>query len=110
VVAGQPAAENVIFSGTRPGAAGSRPGSGGTWVVAESTAIGWGAHARGDGASAMVNYGAGDLKNLSIEVLEARFPLRVNHYGYRRGSGGTGLHCGGDGVTANTKRWPTTCT
>jgi hypothetical protein len=42
---------------------------------------------------------ASDLKNLPTGVLEARFPLRVNHYGYRRGSGGTGLHRGGDGVT-----------
>lgn len=91
VVAGQTAsAENVIFSGKRP--------DGSTWVVAESTAIGWGAHAAGDGASALVNYGAGDLKNFPIEVMEARFPLRLRRYGYRRGSGGTGRHRGGDGI------------
>ena len=32
------------------------------------------------------------------EVLELRFPIRVEHFGYRRGSGGTGRHSGGDGV------------
>jgi len=93
VVAGQTAsAENVIFSGI------DRT-TGGTWVCAESSAIGWGAHSEGSGADAMVNYGAGDLKNFPVEVLEARFPLRVNHYGIRRGSGGDGTHRGGDGIT-----------
>lgn len=32
------------------------------------------------------------------EVLEARFPVRVEHFGLRRGSGGGGRHRGGDGV------------
>ncbi len=32
------------------------------------------------------------------EVLEWRFPVRVEHFGVRRGSGGSGLHPGGDGV------------
>lgn len=32
------------------------------------------------------------------EVLEHRFPVRLNRYELRRGSGGKGLHPGGDGV------------
>ncbi|MCB0913868.1 MAG: hydantoinase B/oxoprolinase family protein, partial [Propionibacteriaceae bacterium] len=32
------------------------------------------------------------------EVLERRFPLRLEHFGLRRGSGGTGRFVGGDGV------------
>ncbi len=32
------------------------------------------------------------------EVLEDRFPVRVEHFGLRRGSGGEGRHRGGDGV------------
>jgi len=32
------------------------------------------------------------------EVLEARFPVRVEHFGLRRGSGGQGRYRGGDGV------------
>jgi 5-oxoprolinase (ATP-hydrolysing) len=32
------------------------------------------------------------------EILEARFPVRVERFAIRRGSGGAGLHKGGDGV------------
>lgn len=32
------------------------------------------------------------------EILETRFPVRLDHFGIRRGSGGKGLHAGGDGV------------
>ncbi len=32
------------------------------------------------------------------EVLEARFPVRVEEFALRRGSGGAGVHRGGDGV------------
>jgi 5-oxoprolinase (ATP-hydrolysing) len=33
-----------------------------------------------------------------VEVLESRYPVRVSRFGLRRGSGGDGAHCGGDGV------------
>jgi len=36
--------------------------------------------------------------NTPIEALEREFPLRVVEYALRRGSGGAGLHRGGDGV------------
>ena len=32
------------------------------------------------------------------EVLESKYPARLTHFGLRRGSGGAGLHRGGDGV------------
>jgi 5-oxoprolinase (ATP-hydrolysing) len=32
------------------------------------------------------------------EILERRFPVRVEAFGVRRGSGGTGRHNGGDGA------------
>jgi 5-oxoprolinase (ATP-hydrolysing) len=32
------------------------------------------------------------------EILERRFPVRVEHFGVRHGSGGEGLHRGGDGA------------
>ncbi|MFN2166400.1 MAG: hydantoinase B/oxoprolinase family protein, partial [Anaerolineae bacterium] len=32
------------------------------------------------------------------EILELRHPVRVERFGIRRGSGGNGLHTGGDGV------------
>ena len=37
--------------------------------------------------------------NTPIEVLEMEFPLRVHRYQVRRGSGGSGIHHGGDGLT-----------
>ena len=33
------------------------------------------------------------------EILESRFPVRIERFAIRRGSGGAGLHRGGDGVT-----------
>jgi N-methylhydantoinase B len=36
--------------------------------------------------------------NTPVEALEREFPLRVVEYALRRGSGGVGLHRGGDGV------------
>jgi N-methylhydantoinase B len=36
--------------------------------------------------------------NTPIEALEIAFPFRVEHYGLRAGSGGPGLHRGGDGI------------
>ena len=36
--------------------------------------------------------------NTPVEALEHQFPLRIREYSIRRGSGGKGTHCGGDGV------------
>jgi len=36
--------------------------------------------------------------NTPIEALENLYPLRVRRYQIRRGSGGKGLHAGGDGL------------
>jgi 5-oxoprolinase (ATP-hydrolysing) len=37
------------------------------------------------------------------EVLEWRFPVRIQEFSIRRGSGGRGLHRGGDGVVRQTQ-------
>lgn len=34
-----------------------------------------------------------------VEVAETRFPFLLREFSIRRGSGGKGLHAGGDGVT-----------
>ena len=36
--------------------------------------------------------------NTPIEALEHAYPFRVTHYGIRRGTGGAGVHRGGDGL------------
>jgi 5-oxoprolinase (ATP-hydrolysing) len=67
------------------------------WAAYETLGGGQGAGPRGAGASArqlhMTNTRATDA-----EVLEHRLPLRVRRFNCRPGSGGRGLHPGGDGL------------
>jgi len=36
--------------------------------------------------------------NTPLEALENYLPIRIRRYGLRKGSGGKGLHCGGEGI------------
>lgn len=63
----------------------------------ETVAGGCGAHPDGPGASGVHTHMTNSL-NTPIEALERTLPIRVRRYGYRRGSGGQGLHRGGDGL------------
>lgn len=67
------------------------------WVYYETLAGGMGAHASGNGLSA-VQCHMTNTKNSSIEVLEMHYPLRLQAYAVRHGSGGSGLHRGGAGL------------
>lgn len=67
----------------------------GRWMMGESLAVGWGAGRDLDGSSALVDYAGGDLKNFPVEVIEARYPVRVNGYGLVCDSGGAGRRRGG---------------
>ncbi len=80
---------NVLFVGTDPKA---------PFVSGEATAVGWGAWSGGDGTNGMINYGGGDLKNIPVEVLESRYPIRVHQYAVAPDSGGRGRWRGGCGV------------
>ena len=92
VVAGQAADPmNVLFSGPNP-----RTGE--DFVVGEATAVGWGAYQGGDGTNGLINYGGGDLKNIPVEVMESRYPIRVHQYSVWPDSGGRGRWRGGLGV------------
>ncbi len=53
--------------------------------------------AEGPGPSA-VHVAMSNTLNTPIEALELEFPLLVREYSIRRGSGGPGLHAGGDGL------------
>jgi N-methylhydantoinase B len=64
----------------------------------ESLVGGYGAHAHGDGESALIHSGAGDFKNFPVETMEARYPLRIHRYSFREGSGGAGTYRGGLGI------------
>jgi N-methylhydantoinase B len=63
----------------------------------ETLGGGQGACPDADGPSG-VHVAMSNTLNTPIEALEREFPLRVVEYALRRGSGGAGLHRGGDGV------------
>jgi N-methylhydantoinase B len=63
----------------------------------ETIAGGAGASGAGDGASAIQTHMT-NTANTPIEVLERALPVRMVRYAIRRGSGGGGVHRGGDGV------------
>jgi N-methylhydantoinase B len=63
----------------------------------ETLGGGQGACSDADGPSG-VHVAMSNTLNTPIEALEREFPLLVREYALRRGSGGAGLHRGGDGV------------
>jgi N-methylhydantoinase B len=63
----------------------------------ETLAGGQGGGPSGPGDSG-VHTGMTNTKNTPIESLEAHYPFRVVRYGLRTGSGGAGLHPGGEGL------------
>jgi len=64
----------------------------------ETLGGGQGACPSADGPSG-VHVAMSNTLNTPIEALEREFPVRVIEYALRRGSGGEGMHRGGDGVT-----------
>jgi N-methylhydantoinase B len=67
------------------------------WTFYETLGGGQGASARGRGPDG-VHVGMSNTRNTPIEALERAYPIVVERYGLRRGTGGAGLHRGGDGV------------
>jgi len=63
----------------------------------ETVGGGAGASADRDGTDG-VHVGMTNTLNTPVEALEREYPLRVEEYGLREGSGGEGAHQGGDGV------------
>ena len=67
------------------------------WTFYETLGGGQGASSRGAGPSA-VHVGMSNTRNTPIESLEWAYPIHIEEYAIRRGSGGAGVHAGGDGV------------
>jgi N-methylhydantoinase B len=63
----------------------------------ETIGGGQGACPKADGPSG-VHVAMSNTFNTPAEALELAYPLRVERYELRLGSGGTGLHAGGDGI------------
>ena len=71
--------------------------SGCSWDYYETLGGGMGAGSRYAGLSAVQSHMT-NTHNTPIEVLEMNFPVRLERYALRTGSGGNGRHTGGDGL------------
>ena len=89
---------NVMF-------AGGDPSTGESWMFGEATAIGWGPSRDLDGENGLANYGGGDLKNYPAEVLESKYPIRIDSYGLLPDSGGPGAGAAGWPSSGTSPRW-----
>ncbi|TVQ94572.1 MAG: 5-oxoprolinase [Deltaproteobacteria bacterium] len=67
------------------------------WSFYETLGGGAGGRPDGPGASARQDHMT-NTRATDVEVLEHRLPLRVHRFSLRRGSGGAGLHPGGEGL------------
>ena len=63
----------------------------------ETIGGGMGGGPRGPGLSGVHTHMSNTL-NTPVEALEHAYPFRVRRYALRRGSGGAGMHAGGDGL------------
>src|SRR5205823_698845 len=73
------------------------PRNGQPYTYYETIAGGHGASPQSAGASGHHAHMTNSL-NTPVEALEYAYPFRVVQYALRRGSGGRGLHPGGDGL------------
>jgi N-methylhydantoinase B len=73
------------------------PRTGEPFTYYETIAGGMGARPALDGLDGTHTHMTNSL-NTPVEVLESTYPVRVRRYALRRGSGGKGLHRGGDGI------------
>ena len=73
------------------------PRTGAPFAYYETVGGGMGAGPSGPGLSGVHCHMSNSL-NTPVEALEHSYPFRVTRYEVRRGSGGAGLHSGGDGL------------
>ncbi|MDF2990926.1 MAG: N-methylhydantoinase [Microbacterium sp.] len=78
---------------------GVNPRTGESWLEATNEAVGFGGHSGGDGEDGIMHFSEPGCRNNPVEVLEAKSPMIIDHYGYRPDSGGPGKHRGGVGVS-----------
>ena len=86
---------NISFGGINP-----RTGS--PFSYYETIAGGMGARSSSDGLSAVHTHMTNTM-NTPVEALEQQYPVRVNRYTIREGSGGAGQYWGGDGIIREIK-------
>ena len=72
------------------------------FVYYETIGGGMGARPEKDGISGIHTHMTNTM-NTPVEAMEFAFPLRLKRYALRRGSGGRGLHNGGDGLVRDVE-------
>jgi len=92
-----PAASSGTMNNLTIGGMDERSGSPVAFAYYETIAGGSGAGPERDGVSGVHTHMTNSL-NTPAEALEHSYPFRVTRYGLRPGSGGAGLHGGGDGI------------
>jgi N-methylhydantoinase B len=90
-----PALSQGTMNNTTIGGVDPRTGEG--FAYYETVGGGLGGAPGGPGLSGVHSHMSNSL-NTPIEALEHAYPFRVVHYGLRRGTGGSGIHPGGDGL------------
>ena len=68
------------------------------FLMIEPTTGGWGAFSSGDGQDSMINSVNGSVRDIPIEVFEARYPVRISAYQIAANTGGKGRYRGGNGT------------
>ena len=92
VAGGQGTMNNLIIGGS----------GGGGWTYYETIGGGQGA-SKSSGGPSGVHVGMSNTLNTPVEALELEYPMRVERYELRRGSGGSGEHRGGDGIVRSVR-------
>ncbi len=92
--ASQGTMNNVTFGGSYPA---GWPAPSAHYAYYETIGGGAGAGSAGGGAAG-VHVHMSNTRNTPVEALEYSFPIRVEEYALREGSGGSGLHRGGEGL------------
>ena len=91
-----PAASHGSMNNLAMGSAGDENGNG-AWSYYETIGGGMGASRQNHGVHCVQTHMTNTL-NTPIEVLESEYPIRVDRYAVRAGSGGAGRRTGGNGI------------
>jgi N-methylhydantoinase B len=67
------------------------------YLLVEPEGGGWGAFRDRDGENVLIAIADGDTRNIPVEIVENKYPLRVERYSVREDSGGPGRCRGGLG-------------
>lgn len=81
---------------------GTDPNTGKFFYKSEPLPGGWGGRSTSDGPD-VVDFPVSNLNNTPIEAMEMQFPLRVERYELRAGSGGEGRYRGGLGLRRDVR-------